>query len=232
MKEKIEDLLEKLSPKECSVIVLLFGLGGRTMSPEEIGTLYGVEKDVILQIFDEVKKKYPELIVLAEEEYLFGKNCTDVVRWIAGEGVFVSFSASVGLINEILSESSERNRNVIISRFGLKDGNVKTLKEVGEANCITGEWVRQIERKTITKIQSRIRKAIQLQKEYIKKPDLSNIDSELLKITFAEDNEPEKHVIIKYPLRIRQKDSVKRPQEILDKIGKMYEENQNTEFSN
>lgn len=225
MKEKIKDLLEKLSPKERSVTILLFGLDGHTMSPEEIGTLYGVEKDVILQIFDEVKKKYPELIVLAEEEYLFGKNCTDVVRWIAGENIFVSFEASVGLINEILSESSERNRNVIISRFGLKDGNVKTLKEVGELNGITAEWVRQIERKTITKIQYKIRKAIQVQKEYIKKPDLSNVDSELLKITFADDNEPEKQMLMSYPVKIRQKDSVKRPHEILDEIGKMYEEN-------
>ncbi len=162
MKEEIKDLLEKLSPKERSVTVLLFGLDGHTMSPEEIGTLYGVEKDVILQILDEVKKKYSELITLAKEEHLFGKNCTDIVRWIASDDIYVSVSASIGLINEVLSESSEKDKNVIISRFGLKDGNVKTLKEVGELNGITAEWVRQIERKTITKIQYKIRKAIQI----------------------------------------------------------------------
>ena len=223
MKEEIKNLLTNLSQKERSIIVSLFGLDGCPRSPEEIGTLFGVEKDVILQIADDVEKRYPELMALAKEEHLFCKNCTDVVRWIAGDDIYVSVNASIGLINEVLSESSERDKNIIILKFGLKDGNIKTLKEVGELNGITSEWVRQIERKTITAIQSKIRKAIQLQKEYIKKPDLSNIDSELLKITFAENEQ--KHMLMSYPVKIRPKDSAKRPQEILDEIEKMFAEN-------
>lgn len=49
------------------------------------------------------------------------------------------------LINGLLSGLSERQREVIINRFGLEDGERKTLEEIGKGYRITRERVRQIE---------------------------------------------------------------------------------------
>jgi len=46
-----------------------------------------------------------------------------------------------------------REREVLEGRYGLKDGNVKTLAEIGEANAITRERVRQIEAGALSKLK-------------------------------------------------------------------------------
>jgi hypothetical protein len=49
------------------------------------------------------------------------------------------------LVANLLSGLDKRQREVLEGRYGLKDGNAKTLAEIGEANDITRERVRQIE---------------------------------------------------------------------------------------
>lgn len=56
-------------------------------------------------------------------------------------------------ISEILEGLEERERNVVIMRFGLGDAQPATLEEVGKAFGITRERVRQIEVKTIAKLR-------------------------------------------------------------------------------
>ena len=56
-------------------------------------------------------------------------------------------------IHEILEGLEERERNVVIMRFGLGDARPATLEEVGKAFGITRERVRQIEVKTIAKLR-------------------------------------------------------------------------------
>lgn len=59
MTEEIKDLFKALSPKERSVIIPLFGLNGSPRTPEEIGALYGVDKDEILKIAEQALSKIP-----------------------------------------------------------------------------------------------------------------------------------------------------------------------------
>jgi len=47
--------------------------------------------------------------------------------------------------NELLASLSEKQRDVLVKRFGLKDGKRRTLEEIGRGYSITRERVRQIE---------------------------------------------------------------------------------------
>lgn len=56
-------------------------------------------------------------------------------------------------VRDVLGQLDERERSVVIMRFGLEDGRVCTLEEVGKSFGITRERVRQIEIKTIAKLR-------------------------------------------------------------------------------
>jgi RNA polymerase primary sigma factor len=53
----------------------------------------------------------------------------------------------------ILDELSDRERQVIVMRFGLDDGRAKTLEEVGREFSVTRERIRQIEAKALRKLR-------------------------------------------------------------------------------
>jgi len=75
-----------------------------------------------------------------------------------------SAAATIGLlrgqINEVLAELTDRERRVILLRFGLVDDRARTLEEVGQEFNVTRERIRQIEAKALRKLRhpSRSRK--------------------------------------------------------------------------
>jgi RNA polymerase primary sigma factor len=60
-------------------------------------------------------------------------------------------------LNEILTSLSERERRVLVMRFGLNDGQGRTLEEVGSEFGVTRERIRQIEAKALRKLRHPIR---------------------------------------------------------------------------
>ncbi len=56
-------------------------------------------------------------------------------------------------IEEVLETLSEREREVLRLRFGLQDGSLRTLEEVGQLFNVTRERVRQIEAKALRKLR-------------------------------------------------------------------------------
>jgi RNA polymerase primary sigma factor len=60
-------------------------------------------------------------------------------------------------IGEALEELTERERQVVRLRFGLDDGQIRTLEEVGKEFGVTRERIRQIEAKTLAKLRHPIR---------------------------------------------------------------------------
>ena len=60
-------------------------------------------------------------------------------------------------MTEALDQLNDRERDVIKLRFGLDDGQMRTLEEVGREFGVTRERVRQIESKTLAKLRHPIR---------------------------------------------------------------------------
>lgn len=56
-------------------------------------------------------------------------------------------------LNEVLETLSDREKRVLIMRFGLDDGKPKTLEDVGKEFSVTRERIRQIEAKAIRKLR-------------------------------------------------------------------------------
>ncbi|MGH9166562.1 MAG: RNA polymerase sigma factor RpoD [Acidimicrobiia bacterium] len=64
-----------------------------------------------------------------------------------------SFSLLQQYLSHALEELNERERQVIIMRFGLEDGKVRTLEEVGAYFKVTRERIRQLETKALAKLR-------------------------------------------------------------------------------
>ena len=60
-------------------------------------------------------------------------------------------------IDDLLKDLKERERQVIVLRFGLEDGHPRTLEEVGKAFNVTRERIRQIEAKALRKLRNPVR---------------------------------------------------------------------------
>ncbi len=69
---------------------------------------------------------------------------------------------AVDIINNLFTELSERERDVLIRRHGLHSGNKETLESIGNAHQLTRERIRQIETTSIKKLQE-----LENLKEYI-----------------------------------------------------------------
>ena len=56
-------------------------------------------------------------------------------------------------LNEVLDTLTDREENVLRLRFGLEDGQTKTLEQVGQQFGVTRERIRQIEAKALRKLR-------------------------------------------------------------------------------
>ncbi|BAY37085.1 RNA polymerase sigma factor [Nostoc sp. NIES-2111] len=68
-------------------------------------------------------------------------------------------------LEKVINTLSHRERDVLRLRYGLDDGCMKTLKEIGQIFNVTGEWIRQIEAKALCKLRHPSRRKVL--KEYL-----------------------------------------------------------------
>ena len=64
-----------------------------------------------------------------------------------------SFDFFLRKVNEVLETLTPREARVLSLRYGLEDGNPKTLEEVGKEFNVTRERIRQIEAKALRKLR-------------------------------------------------------------------------------
>uniref|UniRef100_A0A7S0G1C7 RNA polymerase sigma-70 domain-containing protein n=1 Tax=Rhodosorus marinus TaxID=101924 RepID=A0A7S0G1C7_9RHOD len=63
-------------------------------------------------------------------------------------------------LEHVINSLSPRERDVVRMRYGLDDGRMKTLDEIGRMFCVSKERVRQIETKAIRKLRHPYRSAV------------------------------------------------------------------------
>ncbi|MBQ9562324.1 MAG: sigma-70 family RNA polymerase sigma factor, partial [Lachnospiraceae bacterium] len=72
---------------------------------------------------------------------------------IVGPEEAATYSLLQTQIRELLDTLTEREKRVLILRFGLDDGRMRTLEEVGREFKVTRERIRQIESKALRKLR-------------------------------------------------------------------------------
>lgn len=125
---------------------------GREPTPEEIAERMGVSEAKVR----EIKKIAQEPVSLEtpigeEEDSHLGDFLPDEDAPAPAEAA--SNSLMRELIWELLDTLTEREAMVLRLRFGLDDGNPRTLEEVGKVFNVTRERIRQIEAKALRKLR-------------------------------------------------------------------------------
>lgn len=125
---------------------------GREPSPEELATELGLTADRVREIY---KIAQHPISLQAEVgdggESQFGDFLEDTGADSPADAT--GYSILKDKMGEVLSTLTDRERKVLIQRFGLLDGKPKTLEEVGVEFNVTRERIRQIEAKALRKMR-------------------------------------------------------------------------------
>jgi RNA polymerase primary sigma factor len=125
---------------------------GREPTPEELAK----ELDMTPEKVVEVQKYGREPISLhtplgEDGDSEFGDLIEDSEAIVPADAV--SFTLLQEQLHSVLDTLSEREAGVVSMRFGLTDGQPKTLDEIGKVYGVTRERIRQIESKTMSKLR-------------------------------------------------------------------------------
>ncbi|WP_430393851.1 RNA polymerase sigma factor [Brachybacterium nesterenkovii] len=125
---------------------------GREPTPEELAK----ELDMTPEKVVEVQKYGREPISLhtplgEDGDSEFGDLIEDSEAVVPADAV--SFTLLQEQLHSVLDTLSEREAGVVAMRFGLEDGQPKTLDEIGKVYGVTRERIRQIESKTMSKLR-------------------------------------------------------------------------------
>ena len=125
---------------------------GREPTPEELAK----ELDMTPEKVVEVQKYGREPISLhtplgEEGDSEFGDLIEDSEAVVPADAV--SFTLLQEQLHSVLDTLSEREAGVVAMRFGLTDGQPKTLDEIGKVYGVTRERIRQIDSKTMSKLR-------------------------------------------------------------------------------
>jgi RNA polymerase primary sigma factor len=125
---------------------------GREPSPEELASELGLTPERVREIY---KIAQHPISLQAEVgdggESQFGDFLEDTS--IESPAEATGYAILKDKMGEVLSTLTDRERTVLIERFGLLDGKPKTLEEVGVRFKVTRERVRQIEAKALRKMR-------------------------------------------------------------------------------
>jgi RNA polymerase primary sigma factor len=125
---------------------------GRDPSVEEIASEMGLTPEKVREVIKISQEPISLETPIGEEE---DSHLGDFIE--DQEAVAPAEAASVMLLKEkmadVLQNLTERERKVLVLRFGLEDGHQRTLEEVGQEFGVTRERIRQIEAKALRKLR-------------------------------------------------------------------------------
>ncbi|HKE37736.1 MAG TPA: RNA polymerase sigma factor RpoD [Candidatus Baltobacteraceae bacterium] len=125
---------------------------GREPSVEEIAEAMSLTPEKVREVMKISQEPISLETPIGEEE---DSHLGDFIE--DQEAVAPAEAASVMLLKEkmqdVLQNLTERERKVLVLRFGLEDGHQRTLEEVGQEFGVTRERIRQIEAKALRKLR-------------------------------------------------------------------------------
>ncbi len=125
---------------------------GRDPTPQELASEVGLSLEKVLSILKTSMEPISlEMPVGQEEDSHLGDFIED--QKIREPDDEASRKLLREQLRQVLDSLSEREREVLAMRFGLQDGHVRTLEEVGQAFGVTRERIRQIEVKALRKLR-------------------------------------------------------------------------------
>ena len=131
---------------------------GRDPTPEELGEAVELTPEKVLEILELAREPVSLDTPVGEGEGShFGDFIEDSNAVVPPDAI--AFRLLQASLEDLLHDLSDRERQVIVLRFGLADGTPRTLEEVGQAFGVTRERIRQIESKTLMKLRSPSRAA-------------------------------------------------------------------------
>jgi RNA polymerase primary sigma factor len=125
---------------------------GRDPTPEELAAELEMTPERLTEVQKYGREPISLHIPLGEDgDSEFGDLIEDSEAIQPGEAV--SFTLLQEQLSAVLGTLSDREAGVVTMRFGLADGQPKTLDEIGKVYGVTRERIRQIESKTMSKLR-------------------------------------------------------------------------------
>ncbi|CAN5556271.1 RNA polymerase sigma factor [soil metagenome] len=125
---------------------------GREPTPEELAKEMDITPDKVLEIQQYAREPISLDQTIGDEgDSQLGDFIEDSEAVVAVDAV--SFTLLQDQLQSVLHTLSEREAGVVKLRFGLTDGQPRTLDEIGQVYGVTRERIRQIESKTMSKLR-------------------------------------------------------------------------------
>ena len=125
---------------------------GREPTPEELAAQLDITPERVIEVQKYGREPISLHTPLGEDgDSEFGDLIEDSEAIQPDEAV--SFTLLQEQLHSVLDTLSEREAGVVSMRFGLTDGQPKTLDEIGKVYGVTRERIRQIESKTMSKLR-------------------------------------------------------------------------------
>ncbi len=125
---------------------------GREPTPEELAKEMDITPEKVLEIQQYAREPISLDQTIGDEgDSQLGDFIEDSEAVVAVDAV--SFTLLQDQLSSVLQTLSEREAGVVRLRFGLADGQPRTLDEIGQVYGVTRERIRQIESKTMSKLR-------------------------------------------------------------------------------
>ena len=125
---------------------------GREPTPEELGKELDMTPEKVIEVQKYGREPISLHTPLGEDgDSEFGDLIEDSEAVVPADAV--SFTLLQEQLHSVLDTLSEREAGVVAMRFGMTDGQPKTLDEIGKVYGVTRERIRQIESKTMSKLR-------------------------------------------------------------------------------
>ncbi|TNC27652.1 RNA polymerase sigma factor [Amycolatopsis alkalitolerans] len=125
---------------------------GREPTPEELAKEMDISPEKVLEIQQYAREPISLDQTIGDEgDSQLGDFIEDSEAVVAVDAV--SFTLLQDQLQSVLQTLSEREAGVVRLRFGLTDGQPRTLDEIGQVYGVTRERIRQIESKTMSKLR-------------------------------------------------------------------------------